>query len=619
MDLGVFETCMAAMGLEPRPQQAKLVKMIRSVLKAGGVKFAQAGTGTGKSFVILPSAVEAARLTGMPSIVVCPNNSLINQYVEKDAPRIKRVTGADIVYLKGRSNYVCVNSKGLQDLGGDRAARERFVDLTAGGRFEWEQLGLDKSFGCPGSGDCDSNSAWHRDDQCDRHSGHRSGCESVNDTAPWKCECKGPNPTCSCRFYCGAIMAKRMAETADVIITNAHVLTFNYLVDKWSEGLVQLLPQYGALFVDECHELEAIGRGCQSDEIKPGSKVYDHIDGLREWVEAKALQMTETEQAEGLLSRDETIVKMAADAAALALDLTDRADAAGQDPDLAKQYRKEAAQLTRFVDFVAESDEHISIIELQPVGPYDDPVAHLKRVCVDTSLVYRDILTEQPSVLVSGTIPQTDPRRLGVGDFSRIEDVGHPFDYSKSRLLISQHSPKDRTTLYQRATQVANAVNAKGGGALILFTSWRDVDEVLPMIVSQLRPEIADEVYVQPREDKAALKQDIEDFRNHGSAVLAGVASLWTGLDIPGDALRTVVIWKLPYGVPTLEAKAIERKHGREVYWDSMLCRLVQGVGRLVRTVDDAGTVFICDSRAANQEWQWRRNPLTKHLLEFSK
>ena len=210
--------------------------------------------------------------------------------------------------------------------------------------------------------------------------------------------------------------------------------------------------------------------------------------------------------------------------------------------------------------------------------------------------------------------PGADGTELAVVDGRH---VGHPFDYSKSRLVISQHSPKTPAALGARAKQVADAINAKGGGALILFTSWRDVDEVLPLIVQHLKPEIRAEVYVQDRADKAALKQDIEDFKAHGSAVLAGVASLWTGLDIPGDALRTVVVWKLPYGVPTLESKAVERLFGRDVYWDSMLCRLAQGVGRLIRTVDDSGTVFICDSRAKNQ--RWHTNPLTKHFAEFSR
>lgn len=618
---GVFELCMEAMGLDPRPQQLKLVESIRQTLISGGVKFGQYGTGTGKSFVILPTALEAARQSGRPSLVVCPNNSLIDQYVLKDAPKIKRVTGGKIVYLKGRSNYVCANSKALNELSNNQA-RDQFMMLTAAGKFEWAQLGLDNTYGCPGSGECDSNSAWVRDEYCPMHSGHRATCEAIdsdgNKPKPWDCPCKGSEVECSCRYYCGAIMAKRMAETADVIITNAHVLSFSYLVGMWSGGLIQLLPDIGALFIDECHEVEAIARACQSDEIKPGSRIYDRIDGLREWVDAKVLQMAEVGQSEGLLSRDEELMQMAADAKQLAEELLDRADAAGQDPDLAKEYRKEAKGLMRFVDFVDESDENcISTIELQPVGPYDDPVGHLRRICVDTALVMRDILTEQPSILVSGTIPQTEPRRLGVGDLARIEMGGHPFDYSKSRLIISQHNAKERDATYARASQVAQAINAKGGGALILFTSWKDVDDVLPMVLPQLRPEIRREVYVQSRDDKAALKQDIEDFKANGNAVLAGVASLWTGLDIPGDALRSVIIWKLPYGVPTLESKAIEKHHGRDVYWDSMLCRLVQGIGRLVRTTDDAGTVFIVDSRAKNQ--RWAQNSLTRHLTEFSK
>lgn len=616
---GVFELCMEAMGLDPRPQQVKLVASIRQTLQTGGVKFGQYGTGTGKSFVILPSALEAARLTGKPSLVVCPNNSLIDQYVLKDAPKIKKVTGGKIVYLKGRSNYVCANSKALSEMAQNQA-RDQFVMMTSGGKFEWAQLGLDSTYGCPGSGECDASSAWVRDDFCPMHSGHTDSCEALDSEgvkpSPWKCPCKDRS-NCSCRYYCGAIQAKRMAETAEVIITNAHVMTYNYLVDLWSGGIVQLLPQIGALFVDECHEIEAIARGCQSDEIKPGSRIYDRIDGLREWVDAKVMEMVQAGQQEGLLSRDDTIMGMAADAKQLAEELEDRADAAGQDPDLAREYRKEAKGLMRFVDFVEEDENCISTIELQPVGPYDDPVGHLRRICVDTAMIARDILTEQPSVLVSGTIPQTEPKRLGVGDLSRIEMGGHPFDYSKSRLLVSQHSAKSRDSTYARASQVAAAINAKGGGALILFTSWRDVDEVLPMILPQLNPDIRGEVYVQSREDKAALKQDVEDFKKNGNAVLAGVASLWTGLDIPGPALRTVIVWKLPYGVPTLESKAIERHHGRDVYWDSMLCRLVQGIGRLVRTVDDAGTVFIADSRAKNQ--RWGQNSLTRHLTEFSK
>src|SRR5690606_39468476 len=54
-------------------------------------------------------------------------------------------------------------------------------------------------------------------------------------------------------------------------------------------------------------------------------------DLLREWVAEQTLEMVRVDQSEGLLGRDEKIIAMAKDAAALAQDLEDRADAAGQE------------------------------------------------------------------------------------------------------------------------------------------------------------------------------------------------------------------------------------------------------------------------------------------------
>jgi ATP-dependent DNA helicase DinG len=615
MGAEIFENAMESMGLLPRPQQSKLVDIIRQNNKIGGVKFVQAGTGTGKSFAILTTALEAALDTGEPSIVVCPNNSLIDQYVLKDAPRVAKAAGGKFVYVKGRSRYLCTQARALQENGGEQHARDEYDRLTARGKVEWADHGLDYTYGCPGALDCTPDNAWVMNPSCDVHSGHSRGCTETG--KPWECDCKGPKPYCSCKFYCGAFEAKRKAQTADVVITNAHVLVWDYLVQSFTGGQVQLLPTAGALLIDECHEVEAVGRACQSDEIKPGSKVYDLVNGLREWVDNATLAMFNNKQTEGLLGRDDHIISLAREAKAEADELLARAETAGQEPSLAKEYQKEAKVLMRFVDFVSGSEQHISTIELQPTAPYEDPKSHLRRICVDTALLFRDLLTRQPSILVSGTIPASDPRRLGVGDLAKIDNVGHPFDYSKSRLVISNLRGNDRDSTYQRAKQVANAINSTGGGALILFTSWKDLEEVMPLINYELRPEIAAEVYVQSKEDPASLKQDVEEFRANGNAVLAGVRSLFTGLDIPGPALRNVCLWKMPYGVPTLEAKAVERIHGKQTYWDAMLTVLTQGIGRLVRTTEDSGLVFIADSRAKGQRWQ--ANQMTTHLAEFSK
>lgn len=594
----IFESTMAQLGLTPRPQQEKLVKLARVALTTDQrVKFVQAGTGTGKSYALLTTALEAARANGQPTVVVCPNNALIDQYVHKDAPKIAEAAGGKFAHIKGRSRYVCANARAFERLP-EVTARQEYRSLIAKGSLEWAELGLDHSYACPGSPDCDrassSDSAF-----CPKHGPMYSG---------------DPEAVCACEWVCGAFEAKRRAQDADVIITNGHVLTWNYLVYQFTGGAASLLPDAGAVFVDECHELEDIGRDCVSDEIKPGSKVYEAVTGLRGWVDDAVQRMVAVGQTEALLSRDAEIEQLAAQAKSEADDLLDQADAQGVDPALAKSYRREAQRLMRFVDFVAEDDDFISTIELDHSNPYDDTAALLKRRCVNAAPMFSQILGRQPSVLVSGTIPNSAPRRLGFK--ATVENVGHPFDYAKSTLAISPHSPKDRAAFLPRVEQVAQAINSTNGGTLVLFTSWSDVDTIVPALVKRLNPEIRDRVYVQSKEDPASLKQDIADFRADGNAVLIGVRSLFTGLDIPGSALRQVIIWKLPYPVPTLEWKAIERTHGKQTYFDAMLTVLTQGIGRLIRSTDDEGRVFIVDSRAAQQ--RWRASHMTAHVAEFT-
>lgn len=581
----VFEQLMDTLGLEPRPQQTKLIKLAREAVNDRTQKFVQAGTGVGKSFALLSAALEAARVSGEPSVVVCPTNALVRQYCDQDAPRVQKAVGGKFAYIKGRSNYLCSNSRALQELGKSQAVNQ-YLELTRKGKLEWADLNLDWTYACPGNDDCKADQQ------------HTCGAGEV----------------CQCPYLCGAFQARSLAADAHVVVTNAHVLVWDYLVQQFSGGNAQLLPTYGAVFIDECHELEGVGRDCTSDEIKPGSPVYDALPGLRPWVDAATLRMVQADQQEALLNRDDELVKMAEEAANEAQHLENLAEAEGQDPDMAKHYRKEAKTLQRFADFVAEDEDAISVIRVDSFTNAEDPKTLLIRRTVDASYMFNQILGHRPSVLVSGTIPGSDPRRLGLARCT-IENVGHPFDYSKSTLVISPHSAKDRGKTYSRAQQVAQAINSTGGGTLVLFTSWRDVEQVVPMIVRELRPELRGRVYVQSKEDPTTLRQDIEDFKADGNAVLIGVRTLFTGLDIPGPALRQLVIWKLPYGVPTLEVKAIEQKFGRAPYLDAMLCVLVQGIGRLVRRVEDQGRVFIVDSRAKNL--RWRQNTMSAHVAEF--
>ena len=100
-------------------------------------------------------------------------------------------------------------------------------------------------------------------------------------------------------------------------------------------------------------------------------------------------------------------------------------------------------------------------------------------------------------------------------------------------------------------------------------------------------------------------------FRESGNAVLLGTASFWEGVDVKGDALRLVIIEKLPFSSPddALTKARIEhlKANGgnafREYQLPEAALALKQGVGRLIRSETDRGVVVICDPRLVDKPY----------------
>jgi ATP-dependent DNA helicase DinG len=93
--------------------------------------------------------------------------------------------------------------------------------------------------------------------------------------------------------------------------------------------------------------------------------------------------------------------------------------------------------------------------------------------------------------------------------------------------------------------------------------------------------------------------------------VLLGTASFWEGVDVKGDALRLVIIEKLPFSSPddALTKARIEhlKANGgnafREYQLPEAALALKQGVGRLIRSETDRGVVVICDPRLVDKPY----------------
>ncbi len=111
------------------------------------------------------------------------------------------------------------------------------------------------------------------------------------------------------------------------------------------------------------------------------------------------------------------------------------------------------------------------------------------------------------------------------------------------------------------------------------------------------------------RQGEAPRTSLLDRFRKVKSSVIFGSDSFWEGVDVPGDALRSVIVTKLPFSVPDdplVEARCeLITKNGENPFMTYILPKAVlkfkQGFGRLIRNRSDIGAVLILDSRVVRK------------------
>lgn len=137
---------------------------------------------------------------------------------------------------------------------------------------------------------------------------------------------------------------------------------------------------------------------------------------------------------------------------------------------------------------------------------------------------------------------------------------------------------------------------------LVLFTSRRQMQQVR----EALAPDFPDLIISQDDMAKGeVLRQHCSRVDAGRPSVLFGLASFAEGIDLPGSYLHHVVITRLPFSVPDdpIEASLAEwvtRRGGNpfmEITVPDASIKLIQAVGRLLRTEQDTGRVTILDRR----------------------
>jgi ATP-dependent DNA helicase DinG len=247
-------------------------------------------------------------------------------------------------------------------------------------------------------------------------------------------------------------------------------------------------------------------------------------------------------------------------------------------------------------------------------------VVSVSSVPLDLAPILREDLFKRvaTTVVTSATLAADSSfsflaRRLGVDDPALRLRTGlypSPFRYREQAVLVvASDVPapnQDAAGHSARVVRMALDLSATSdGGIFVLFTSHRDVR----LVAAELRARGVDRrwpLLVHGEEQRDVL---LARFREAGRAILLGTASFWEGVDVPGEALRGLLISKLPFRVPTepvtaAHCEAIERRGGNafdEYMVPHASLRLKQGFGRLIRTATDRGVVVVADPRIVSK------------------
>ncbi len=611
---------------EERPQQTRMAVEVDRVMRDGGRLLAEAGTGVGKSFAYLVPAVAAAAERRERVVIATHTIALQEQLLGKDVPFLTGVMPAEfsVVLAKGRGNFLCLRRMFLSA----RSGRELFDTGSQESQLarimEWSETTNEGS-----RQDLDftpDNVVWNR----------------VNAEAG---NCLGR----SCDHYdkCFYQAGKRRLQNADIIVANHHFLFADMALRRagW-----QLLPEFQHLVLDEAHAVEEVAGEYLGLRVARGQVHY-------------VLRQLATPQGKGLLASvgaPRHVVDLVDDARAEAdaffddvrrwhdadepsnhrlrtpdlfhLTVADALERVGQEVEAlgeAEESKEKALELkTRGGRCLALAEEARALVRMEREdhvywveedGEGGRGVA-IRSAPVDVAAELNTHLwTRLKSVtFTSATLSAGGEQgfahvaqRLGVGAPSTLL-VGSPFRYrEQARLLVDASLPDPREgDAFEDALPdaVMRHVRRTNGHAFVLFTSYSSLDRCHAACVNALR---ADDLLVLKQGDGLPRGRMLEEFRAAPSAVLFGTDSFWEGVDVPGDALRNVIITRLPFAVPThplqeARTQAIKERGGdafREYSLPQAILKFKQGFGRLIRTATDTGIVVCLDRRLVKMRY----------------
>lgn len=181
---------------------------------------------------------------------------------------------------------------------------------------------------------------------------------------------------------------------------------------------------------------------------------------------------------------------------------------------------------------------------------------------------------------------------------------GSPFDFQRQAMLAvpTDMPPPNHADFNEIAFEnVWKAIEASRGQAFVLFTSYSMMQSCHEALAKRLEAHRYP-LFKHGDDNRQSL---LSKFKATSRAVLFGTDSFWEGVDVAGEALRCVIIVKLPFKVPSepiiqARTEAIIERGGdpfKEYAVPNAIVKFKQGFGRLIRQKSDRGCIVCLDTR----------------------